>query len=253
MRSGLKASRPLPLRPAVLLLVFSVGVPALSQGLASLPVFRVSDVRVEGARYLDVRWVEAAGGWLGRPLLGDFSGSLFRVAAHPLVQRVDLARRLPAGLIVRIREVEPAALWEDRPGHQVVVSRDGHPLPIPPSAVLDLPLIRDAVGVEGSPGALLRELSNAQAVLGEVAELTRKAEGLHLRLREVEGTVLLPIGSERWLLVAAARVIEDLKARGERLRLLDLRYRHQAVLLPGGKGAARPARMAAAGKGGESG
>lgn len=129
------------------------GVP---EALARVEVFRVRDVVVEGTRYLDsatVRSVadipDSASVWHELEPWGR------RVEGHPMILEARVRRRLPATLVVSVREREPVALAATPMLEPV--DREGNLLPLDPARVrLDLPVIRvdpDPAAPEAPPAA----------------------------------------------------------------------------------------------------
>lgn len=123
-----------------------VWVPRL---LATLPAFRIVDVRVVGTHHTspdEIRRLAAlapdASVW-DDPLVWES-----RVRAHPLVRETTARRNGFRGLDITVVEERPVALVptpELRP-----VSRDGHLLPLEPSSErLDLPIVAGPVETEG--------------------------------------------------------------------------------------------------------
>jgi cell division protein FtsQ len=137
----------------------------IPEALARVEVFRVRDVVVEGVHYLDPKEIRSAADipdtasvWHELEPWGR------RVEAHPMIVDASVRRRLPATLVVRVREREPVALAATpvlKP-----VDREGRLLPLDPARVrLDLPVVRvqpDPVAPDGPP-PLMRLRSAARA------------------------------------------------------------------------------------------
>ena len=195
--------------------------------LSRLAFFRVRRVEVEGARYLSPSDV------LQR--LGvDTTGSVWqpldplvqRVAEHPLVQQVEVRRRLPGTLLVRVTEKVPIALVASRTGF-IAYDAAGASLPIDPSRVpVDLPILaaRDT--------ALLRLLGDVReqqpALFARVSEVRRAARReVVVRLATVPVRAMSDVRAER--LADILPVEQDLARRQARVVELDLRYREQVI------------------------
>ena len=194
--------------------------------LRRMSFFNVRSVQVEGVRYLDPAVVVAR-------LRIDTTVSLFadgdawaaRVDGHPQVASVELSRRLPGTLIVRIVEAPPVALVPAADG-LVAIDASGRRLPIDATRVpMDLPLlnVRDRRLV-----ALLDTLRAQQpALYARLSEVRR--EGRELRIDVAGLQVRAP------LLLSAARigeivpVADDLARRHVRVAELDLRFRDQVI------------------------
>ena len=213
---------------AALLLLAAAGAPWWGRAaLTRLAFFRLRNVEIEGARYIDVAEV------LTR-LRVDTSASVWadlapleqRVAAHPQVGAVDIRRKLPGTLVVRVTENLPVALVPGRGGLRAY-DASGRALPLDPSRVhVDVPI------VAAPDTGVLR-------LLGEV----RRAEpGLFARISEVRrsGKRELVVVLDRWPVRAMADVTpqrlaeiypveNDLTRRQARVAELDLRYRDQVI------------------------
>jgi cell division protein FtsQ len=209
--------------------------------LSSLAFFRVRNVQVEGVRYLPARDVVAL-------LRVDSTASVWddlapyerRVAAHPQVATVQVARKLPATLVVRVEENLPTALVPGPGGALRAVDGRGRTLPIDPSRVtVDLPVVvqRDAQG-DTAILRLLGELRDVQpGLFARVSEARRVGKGeLQLQLTasaEVAPGGVLPVRAMAD--VSAGRLAEihpveqDLQRRGLRAAEIDLRYRDQVI------------------------
>ncbi len=208
---------------------------------------RLSDVRVEGARYLDPsRVMQAAGLARGQDLFSlDLERARQALLLEPRVASAELARRLPRGVRVRIVEREPVLLVD----HGVPWEIDSAGVLLPPlqsGVVADVPLL---VGprLEGLPGgvtvhrgevqrglAWVRALSASELQLaGQVSELD-VSDPTVTALTLLDGTRVLaggwPPGTPR--LSALRVVIADLKQRGTTAGEIDLRFDNQVIVRP---------------------
>jgi cell division protein FtsQ len=213
------------------------------EALASMELFRVDRIQLEGARYLGLdEAVARAGIPEGFSVWDDLDGVSERLATHPLVVDVRVGRRLPSTLVLRLREREPLALVPT-PG-LVPVDAEGRFLPIDPvQHVLDLPLLRPTLEGEGralSPGEL-------RTLVGEVARIAALEPVLAASISEasldawgdavvhlVEPRTALqyrpPLTPDR--LEEAYRVLADAMQRrpGEIPAVIDLRFADQVVV-----------------------
>lgn len=119
-----------------------VAAPRVPEWLTRVAFFNVTEVRVEGTRYLDP---DSARGTAALPdgfsVWGDLEGVQARLRAHPLVADARVRRRLPNALVLEVREREPVALLPTPT--LVPVDAEGRHLPIDPTRHrLDLPLLR---------------------------------------------------------------------------------------------------------------
>ena len=232
------------------------GVLALLTLLAHVPweglrrrFARLTDVRVEGARYLDAsRVVRAAGLVRGQDLFSlDLARARQALLLEPRVASAEVARRLPRGVRVRIVEREPVLLVD----HGAPWEIDSAGVLLPPletGVVADVPLL---VGprFDGLPAgaqvhrgqvqrglAWMRALSARELQLaGQVSEVD-VSDPTHTGLTLLDGTRVLagswPPGTPR--LSALRVVIADLRQRGTAASEVDLRFDNQVIVRPAG-------------------
>ena len=197
------------------------------RALSSLAFFRVRKVEIRGATYIPASEI------LSRLRL-DSSASVFddeepllqRLRKHPQIREVEIDRRLPATLIVRVRENMPVALIPVPKGF-VVVDGQGRQLPIDPSATaLDLPILgaRDT-----TLSRLLAELrAGYPSLFARVSEIRREGRNeLVVRLADARVRALSDVTADR--LAEVTPVEADLARRHLRVAELDLRYRDQVI------------------------
>jgi hypothetical protein len=207
----------------------------------------VTEVEVEGTRYLDAaRVVEVAGIHPGDDL---FAVSLSRarqaLLLEPRVARARLSRRLPRGIRVEVEERVPVLLvshgvpWELDAGGVLLA-------PLEHGVVADVPLLvggsferlpagAHVVSPEVRRGlAWVRTLAERELQLcGEVSEVD--VSDLHSTgLTLVTGTrVLAPAWPPSVRRLSALRVVlADLKQRGTTADELDLRFENQVIVRP---------------------
>jgi cell division protein FtsQ len=195
--------------------------------LGRLSFFRMRKVEIEGLRYLDPAEVAARlqvdttkSIWM------DLSPLETRVAAHPQVADVDIGRRLPATIVVRVTEHLPIALIPTRSGFRVVDER-GTVLPVDPSrtgvnlpivATADTALLRLLAGIrEGQPGIFAR-ISEARRV---------GRDELRLQLPTVAVLAMMDVTVQR--LADIIPVERDLASKQIQAAELDLRYRERVI------------------------
>ena len=213
---------------AFFLLLMPLWAPLLLKRLA---FFRVRHVEVVGARYvlpadvLERLKVDTLNS------VWDSKGPLAaRVKAHPLVRDVEIDRRLPGTLVVRLQEYIPVALIATTSGFKAYDER-GVALPIDPtSADVDAPILARP------DTALLRLLGTARTQRPDfyhrVSEIRRERAGpgetdLVVMLDSIP--VRAPSGVTLSRLVDVELVEQDLARRRLRAIELDLRYRDQVI------------------------
>jgi cell division protein FtsQ len=189
--------------------------------------FRVRHVEVVGARYVQ------AGEILDR-LRVDTLASVWdpsgpwkaRVAEHPLVREVEMDRRLPGTLVVRLVEHVPVALVPAASGFRAYDER-GVSLPIDPTTSdIDAPILARV------DTAMLRFLGSARKDAPELyrrlSEVRREGEGeLVLVLDALSVRALANVTLRR---LADLELVEnDLARRKLHPTELDLRYRDQVI------------------------
>ena len=225
-----ESRRPVYLRAGIAVVVVALlgALPWIGpRALSSLAFFRVRKVEIRGATYIPASEI------LGRLRL-DSSASVFddpdpllrRLHAHPQIREVEIDRRLPATLIVRVRENMPVALIPVTKGF-VVVDGQGRQLPIDPSATaLDLPIL---AARDTALARLLAELrAGYPSLFARVSEIRREGRNeLVVRLPDARVRALSDVTADR--LAEVTPVEADLARRHLRVAELDLRYRDQVI------------------------
>jgi cell division protein FtsQ len=195
--------------------------------LRRLAFFRVRNVEVVGARYLapnDVitrlRVDTTASVW-------DAIGPLERrVASHPQVRAVEIERKLPGTLVVRIDERLPVALIPSPRGFRAFDAR-GVPLPIDLAKTpIDAPILADRdtaalrllSSLESEAPTVYDRVSDVRPVSGD--ELVIKLDSLTLR-------TMKSVTPDRFYEIQPVR--DDLARRQLKVVELDLRYRDQVI------------------------
>jgi cell division septal protein FtsQ len=197
--------------------------------LRRMAFFRLRHIEVLGARYVPPREILD---WLKVDTLAsvwDPTGRLeSRVGQHPLVREVQVSRRLPGTLVVRLVEHAPVALVPTANGFRAYDER-GVSLPIDPTtADVDAPILA------APDSATLRLLgaarTEAPSLYRRVSEVRREGEGgreLLLMLDSVPVRTRADVTLQR---LADLELVEhDLARRRLRVTELDLRYRDQVI------------------------
>jgi cell division protein FtsQ len=213
---------------AIVALAIVLALPWLGpRALSSLAFFKVRKVEIRGATYIPASEVL-------RRLRLDSTASVFddpdpllgRLRAHPQIREVEIDRRLPGTLIVRVRENMPVALIPVPKGF-VVVDGQGRQLPIDPSATaLDLPIL---AARDTALSRLLAELrASYPSLFAKVSEIRREGRNeLLVRLPDARVRALASVTADR--LAEVTPVEADLARRHLRVAELDLRYRDQVI------------------------
>ncbi|HEX6058798.1 MAG TPA: FtsQ-type POTRA domain-containing protein [Gemmatimonadaceae bacterium] len=218
------------LRLAALAVAVAVALSAPWWGraaLSRLSFFRLRAVEVQGARFLPpAEFVAGLGLDTTQSVWMDLGPIERRIVAHPQVRAVQIERKLPGTLVVRVRENLPVALVPGRGGFRAL-DAEGDTLPIDPSRVeVDVPILvqRDT--------ALLRLLADVRRVApplyDRISDVRRAPRG-ELTLRLARVAVRAPAGVSAARLAEILPVERDLARRRARVVELDLRYRDQVI------------------------
>lgn len=197
--------------------------------LRHMSFFRVRHIEVVGTRYIDPADILAR-------LRVDTLASVWdpnghwkdRVAGHPLVREVEMDRKLPGTLVVRLVEHVPVALVP-APGGFLVYDERGVPLPIDPTvADVNAPILARA------DSAILRLLgaarTSAPRLYERLSEVRRDAGGRELVV-VLDSLPVKALASVTLHRLADAELVErDLARRQLRPIELDLRYRDQVIV-----------------------
>ena len=197
--------------------------------LRRLDFFRVRRVEILGARYtapsellarLEVDTTRSVWDPLG-PLEA-------RVRTHAQIESVEVSRRLPGTLVVRVTERHPVALV-DGPGGLRAVDERGRRLPLDPSRTpVDAPVVtaapRDTL-VYHLLGAMQREAPALYAKLSSIRAIG--ADEIVLQIADLQVRALTSVTLAR--LGDVDPVERDLMRRQLRAAEIDLRYRDQVI------------------------
>lgn len=212
--------------------------------LVASPRFAVVSVEVSGQSRLSREEIEAVAGITpGVNIFAlDTRGAVTRLLALPLVRRAEVIRSLPNRVTIVVEERRPFTLvhtgklhWIDEHG----VNLGPEPRAVAPGAPVISGLTADDLG-DGHGGPRDR----AAAGLSLLRLLLRSGSGLVQSISEIdvsraEGPVLytldgveVRLGREDWeaRLGRLLGVLAQLKASGETVTSIDLRFRDQVVL-----------------------
>lgn len=209
---------------AAMALLSPIWVPAL---LRPMDFFRVRSVEVVGARYVEAReLVERLRVDSTASVWDDHAVWAARAAEHPMVRDVEIGRRLPGTIVVRVAEHVPVALVPSAAGFKAYDVR-GVALPIDPAAAdVDAPIL---ARVDTAMLHLLSDASlHAPELYRRMSEIRPAAAG---ELVVMLDSLLVRAGADVTLqrLGDLAPVEQDLARRGVRPRELDLRFRDQVI------------------------
>jgi cell division septal protein FtsQ len=211
--------------------------------LTRIEAFRVSELRLEGARFLSLK--EAADVVAvpsNASLWDDLEIWTERLSAHPLVRKARVRRRFPSTLVLEVAEREPVALVATPTLEPM--DETGRILPIDPARhQLDLPL----VGRQGGPGRGSLSLEERRVLGSEISRLAQTSPEFGSRLSEVildgQGGLRVQVwdsplslfmrpGLPDQRIMKGLEVLEDARVRfdGRMVEALDLRFEDQVVV-----------------------
>jgi cell division protein FtsQ len=209
---------------AFLLLLSPLWAPLL---LRRMTFFRVRHVEIVGARYVQARDIldrlkvdTLANVW-------DPTGPLERrVAQHPLVREVQVGRKLPGTIVVRLVEHVPVALVPTASGFRAYDER-AVALPIDPTAAdVDAPILASA---DAPILRLLGQVRSARPDFYRRLSEARREDSTDLVLVMDSLRVRAPASVTLDRLDDVDAVELDLGRRRLRAAELDLRFRDQVV------------------------
>lgn len=195
--------------------------------LSRMEFFRVRRIEVRDARFTPPAEIR-------RRLAIDTTFSIWndlepltkRIAEHPQVSEVRIARRFPSTLVVTVQEHQPVALIPGRGGLQAYDAA-GRALPLDPSRTpVDVPVV---VRVDTTLLRFLGQLQAAHRDLFARVNEARRSGRDEMILDLVNFSVRLrpDVGVER--LAQISSVEAELAARQSRPRELDFRFRDQVI------------------------
>jgi cell division septal protein FtsQ len=216
--------------------------------LLSTPRFAVGTVEVRGASRVSVDRILAAAGIAPGANLWriDPVAVAARVEALPGIRRAELIRELPNRVTLRVEERRPFTLvgggrlhWLDEEGYWL---GEAGPGTSPPAPVI--------TGLSEEEMADMRRAPSprARAAIALLRILLRRSSALVHEISEIdmsrrEGPVLYTVdgievrlGSEEWeqRLTRLEGVLGQVVRQGTDVAIIDLRFRDQVVLTPGG-------------------
>lgn len=217
--------------------------------LLTSPRFAVTTVEVRGAgRLPEARVREVAGVAPGTNVFRvDTVAAAERLQQLPEIRHAEVARALPAGVVISIEERRPFTLvhagrlhWIDEDGMAFGAERR--------AITTDVPIItgltpQEVTAMRSAPSAkarvaieLIRAIRGAHpSLLGEISEIDVSG-GEGPVLYTLDG-VEVRLGVDQWAgrLARLEGVLEQIAATGQAVNSIDLRFRDQVVL----KGAPR--------------
>jgi hypothetical protein len=215
----------------------------LPKALSEVEAFRVTEIRLRGARFLTHE--EAVAALSLDPLASVWDDKKVleaRLREHPLVENVVIRRRFPNALLLEVEEAQPVALFP----HPTLepVDESGRILPIDPAYhKLDLPIMASAGA--GGPGSLTP--AELRLLAAEIVRLAEGDPGLHAmisdftlhprgevraRISDPPVTLHFRPGLPSRRIQAGLRVLADAQGRfpeGD-VAHLDLRWENQVVV-----------------------
>ncbi len=230
--------------------LLAAAVSKAPRALRRIDAFRVRDVEVRGLRHLAPQQALASAGIRpGANLFDDSEPWRAALTVHPLVESVEIHRRLPATLVLEVRETEPVLLVATPV--LTPVDANGRVLPIAPGhGSLDLPVLRGAAAIKDGRVADPASLTAVAAfdriarldpgLAARVSEVSVGGRDLTLRLRRPRGLPVLLDGAVRPEQLRRLRVVlEEVNgaAQAGRVSRVDARYDGQVVVggeRPGG-------------------
>ena len=216
----------------------------VTEALAAMEAFRVTEVEIRGLRYLtrsDV--LEAIRVGPETSVWGDLDSRAEALRAHPLVRTVHIERRIPNGLVISVGERVPVALVSTPTVEPV--DGEGILLPLDPAEHrFDLPLVNvglaPAAGSRILPGqarelvAEVGRLTSVDAVFLQMVSEVGWGERRSIVARWIEPDVefLLPLGVSQDRLREALNALAHAASNtsGEVPQLIDLRFADQVVV-----------------------
>ncbi len=240
----------------------AMGSLALSEWTKTSPAFNLNTIDVAGNRFVGKEDIIAVSGLeRGRNIWSaDLAETERRLMLDRRFEQVAVTRNLPGTVVVRVEELQPIAFVQlDR---LYGVSERGALIPLSPGNGLpDLPVITvDASSYRQAPGAAASEdrsfetLRDAMLVNPEMARalylmraLRTMSPGMYDELSEihvsspddpiaymVEGGLAIRFGTGHYprKIEMLRRTVERLEADAIRTRLIDLRFKDQAIVLP---------------------
>ncbi len=218
-------------------------VSRVPEALAEVEAFKVTEVRLRGARFLNrEEAVECLDLSPTASVWDDIRELEARLEEHPLVKEATGHRRFPNALLFKVEEREPVALFPNPTLEPV--DEDGRFLPLDPARLkLDLPIMAAAGGREPvslSPrdlrllaGEISRLAKSDPEFHAKISDVALYPEGdLRARISDPPATIRFVPGLSVVRIQKGLRVLADAIGRFEtRAGVdLDLRYEDQVVV-----------------------
>lgn len=195
--------------------------------LQRLDFFHVRTIEVHGTRYLEPAVVvQRLGVDTLRSVWDELAPLAQRLRTHPLIRDVEVDRRLPGTLVVRLKERIPVALVATGTGLQPR-DEEGNQLPIDPSRTpVDLPVLTEP---DSAVLRLLGELRTIQPDFYRRLSDVRRAGPQELSFRLYTTTVRARADVSAPRFADLKLVEDDLARRQQHAVELDLRFRDQVI------------------------
>jgi cell division protein FtsQ len=210
-----------------------------------IPWLEVRRIEVSGTRLLAPHEVVSTSGiWAGDHLLDDRGPWESALVEHPVIESVQIVRRFPSTLRIRIQEAVPVALLSD--GALRFVTVDGDLLPVDPFTVpLDLPVVHGSLADSASAEATRRALGEVNRLGSVDPALMREVSEIRIAPNDREALVLehsaarivIPFGAPASRLGELRRVLADVERRFQTpsetemgRHIVDLRFSDQVVV-----------------------
>lgn len=223
--------------------IVAVGLlaPDLPALLRDSGFLRVHEVRFEGMARIEAAELEP---WADIP--SDFAlwmpvgGLESRIATHPLVRSVEVVRRFPASLEIRVEEREPVVFVADADGLRPV-DAEGRTLPIDPvHRPVDLPLLAPdprATPSDERIARIAREVDRLRSsepdLHAAISDLSiPEGGGIEARLSHPRVSLLFEPPLPRARLAEALLVLQDAGRRMPEREVIaiDLRFSGQVLV-----------------------
>ena len=197
------------------------------RGLARLSFFDVRHIDVVGTRFVEPAQVVAMMEIdTTMSVWGDHTPIAARIAAHPQIAEAHISRRLPATLVVQVREEPPVAFISTVRGLRALDAAGDTLLLDPLRVDASLPIVARNDTVILRLLASLRQ--DVPALFERISEVRREAGNeLMLVMPPLRVRARTDLSSSR--LSDILPVERDLARRQARVVELDLRYRDQVV------------------------
>ena len=240
----------------------AMGSLALSEWTKTSPAFNLNTIDVAGNRFVGKEDIIAVSGLeRGRNIWSaDLAETERRLMLDRRFEQVAVTRNLPGTVVVRVEELQPIAfvqldrLYGVSERGELILLTPGNGLPDLPVITVDASSYRQAPGAAESEDRSFETLRDAMLVNPEMARalylmraLRTMSPGMYDELSEihvsspddpiaymVEGGLAIRFGTGHYprKIEMLRRTVERLEADAIRTRLIDLRFKDQAIVLP---------------------